>query len=471
MKNLSISCLFCFVVLIAPLQGQNVLTKEIRTDFRDRMLRGLASDIDTLYLLDSFVCQTRFPFQTELSNQVKVITAFYDQFNLETCLILQSWQNDEWVNSTKDSIERDENGEWRISYSYSWENGQWMDELRSIRSLDTEGRDSIIYTEVWNLSLEEWRPSMQELYSHEGGNQKTTSLTEIWDEATLSWKSRNRSTFIRNDLDFQESFMDETWRDSIWLLTFSVERSYLNDSIEIEKTTLSYDQNFGFLSTGVRERSILNEDLQLDSSTVELLQVQDSIWENRELKIYTYDESTLSDTILEYNWAIFDEFWVLFEREIIDRVEDPLAATTLTERWDGISWNNQRLKEELFTPNGQLLKTTTSAWENLDWSIIQNCDYYYQLLEVVSTQELSRLSNCLLANPLYADSRIECPDLSTKNNYQINIYDLLGRSQLQMPYQQGMHLGDLSKFTDGMYLLTISGQEGLVYRRKIWISN
>ena len=330
--------------------------------------------------------------------------------------LTQNWNPSlsDWVNSQKTDYSYDASG-YVIGYiSFNWDLGtsQWIQSMRATYTNNSMGSPTKKLYELWDSGSSTWGNSMQDTYTYNTGNQVLEILDQLWNTASSSWKNNWKETHSYYPSGYQETMYQYYWNpiNSTWIDSYyslNDSSGYTSEYYSKSIDWVTYQYTYGY----------------------------------RYLYFYNSIHQTLEYQHYDLNVATND--WALGSHRLFT--------------YDANGNNTEELD--------QSYNDATSSYVN-EYQILH---FYSFTTGIPGTKE--NTPACYYANPLPKGKPVQCQNLKDGKNYRITLYSLDG----QMVYSSYIHEGESLVFpqtlTEGVYLLQVSGNDQVVSRGKIILTN
>jgi hypothetical protein len=120
--------------------------------------------------------------------------------------------------------------------------------------------------------------------------------------------------------------------------------------------------------------------------------------------------------------------------------------------------------------NRELWNPVTDDWVNGPEAM--QCRHFWSEKTTTSVLPLERnLMECTMMNPYLPGSEINCVSGSPQGEYQVNVFDQMGRLIYQQSILDRQTFSIRGNMPMGLYYMTVSGQEKILYKRKVIIQD
>jgi hypothetical protein len=148
-------------------------------------------------------------------------------YNNNITVIFQNWQNNNWVNYSKDIYDLDGLGNQLSDTHQEWQSSTWINIRRFLSTYDGNSNLLSRSTELWN---DNWENGYRETYTYDGNNNMLTSLNEKWDINLNNWVGEFRKSIsydVSNNILQQTN---EVYEYTDW--TYTDRNTYVYDANE-----------------------------------------------------------------------------------------------------------------------------------------------------------------------------------------------------------------------------------------------
>jgi hypothetical protein len=339
--------------------------------------------------------------------------------------------NYNWDNSWTFQMKEKLYAKWGVEWESS-ENGSYT-------ILTLERIDSIYVYDSQNTENTEWLLMGKQLMQYQNYDQITTIHTVIYEEdLTISGQIKEETTYNPNGDILSETTKQYYQEESEWLIIIQETHEY-NDSNQItmsESNNLSWTT--GELAPTIRLTYEYNTQGQLD---------------NRKVYFYDFeneDPLTISD--------IYELSYITLNTENI----------MLPDESVGYYYNGEDFYDVDFYRHGAIDEVKHYHWsyQSESLELTETVTYHYteytDITNAVSTIENLQIK--LYPNPVIDQLNIECPAIK---NGKLCVYNLMGELVKSAQILESATTVSLEDISKGMYILTLSNNDGLSFTQKI----
>lgn len=322
----------------------------------------------------------------------------------------------------------------------------------------------------WSATTQSWTNAAKTIYTLDVASSEYAEIvSQVWDLG--SWKNTVRTVNMYNDAGIIVQSDGYLWENGAWVQDYA---NYFSVNINTGLTVATLFQK-------------RNEDGQLV---------------NLNRTFLTYDSN---ENLIEISRDVFQGGWIASSRTLYT-FENDLQVEESYQVWNQgtETWQNQTLVETIYTFFDKPFQVTTSSWngteyvfyskttnsydeyENLtefssdffyqnEWRYVGRCQFFWSLYSVSSVEEINRgfdiLKNCKIANPTVNGSCFSCKDWTIEGKGEIEIFNLDGKKVYSetVGNQEDIRL-DMNS-DDGLYIIVLKDDRGLVWRKKIFVKN
>jgi len=391
--------------------------------------------------------------------------------------------------------------------------------------------DSIILHK-WNSNISDWdaQPSTKYLYFYDEHGNNTQWIWNDWDPLTTSWMPVEHDTLWYNSLNnlicsklyyyntithswflgYIEQYNDagvlfdyiQYFRDEE---TFVIEEgfrgTYSLNAFDKPEEALFYD-----LDTNTGVWIIYERDLFFYTGDTVLVKEIWAVWENSSWKnynqlLYNYTDGLLSESI-EQCWDDLNSIWITTARHCYTYGIDKKVTEVLYQSWSGNQWKTTYHTNSIYDLNGnrieyfrrifdgdglqtggyhyissynshnRIIQNISQNWNQSlnDWENSSIKFYYYTTIGGISETGKNQVF-CHLENPYNPGTSITCHLLEPNVNYLMEVYSISGAQVFNRTFMGNLPVSIDKPLNNGLYMLVISDDKGLVYKNKLLIKN
>lgn len=189
-----------------------------------------------------------------------------------------------------------------------------------------------LLSETWTSG--NWVKSTQMTYTYDVNGNTLTSLSQIWDIPTLSWKDMSRSNFTNNPDGTASVVTSQAWNGSAW-----------NNS---SRMTFTY-----------------NAAKKIVTEVSEIWVV--AVWQNLSRQTNTYDGSGYLTNNLSQMWDMISSAWKNSAQTTYTNYPNGTVNFETTQTWDGSAWTNSAKTTFTYNPSGKIQTAVTEDWKSGSW--------------------------------------------------------------------------------------------------------
>lgn len=401
----------------------------------------LVLNAQDFYVVDSLYCYAHSPvevpterqYNLEFTNDGAVIASRSEQFltwlgqwrflkfqtnvyDVQNNLIEQTEQRWDtlamtWINAERTQNTPNQNGNFTQVLNQEWSGSNWKNVDRINTVFNANGFAETLTRELWDDGSAIWKKNFRILYARNAGNQLIQTKFQLWSQTA-------------------------------------------GDYYDVSRTTYSYDSQNPALET---------------ENVTDVFNTQTAQWEKSSRSVKGYDGGGNLIEETTQLWNLTNNDW-LNQNRILQNFSPTGQVTLRTELlWNGTQWVNFFKTNNVYDLNGNLTRFEVSQWQINEWKLLNSCDFYVRFHhEILSANEVVPFF-CQVPNPLWPGIALHCENLPTGQTLRLSIFDLTGRL-VHAENIENQHFIKINKsLPHGMFVLTITGENGLFFTQKIVI--
>ena len=298
-----------------------------------------------------------------------------------------------------------------------WDNNNWLDMAKTNYFYDANGLMTNDMNYFWNGTA--WEENMRTSYIYNANNLLESSLIEEWDGG--AWVETFRSTHTYNGQGKMLTWLSEANTGGVWENSSLYTYTY-NGDILTEMLTQNWDGSTwvnGYLSTYEYNtqglRSIITFQMWLGSA-----------WMNLSKTFETYNQNDLIEVSLEQAWVAGN--WVDDRRENYTYDGNNKLESRLGEKYVSGNWENDGLNTYTYDGDGNNSEILMQDWVSGNWENVFRMLMSYQWTTDVETvnqvaSEYRLMNN--YPNPFNPSTKIKF-GVKENVNVSLKVYDILG---------------------------------------------
>jgi|GEM_PF-3230489 len=438
-----------------------------------------------------------------LNSREKVV-AVNDSGKILEDIFQKKDENEQWQDSTHYVYEfnQQQNETYNLVQLWNIPTNSWVNKRKSERVFDGTGLNSLEWNGYrWDASYG-WILMINDTCTYYNDN-------KIHSDNMLYWDGNHPSMLISS------YYMEYTPLGNPLTLLFKYWRS---DSIVAngQKVIYSYNAN---------ENTIIEITEQEWDTTA-------NDWVNSIHGIPTYDNGLLVE-LNYFEWNSYTQSWdnTPYEKDIYSNDESGRCVQEIDQYWDGAAWVNDMRYQYQYDQNNNVQTYNEALWfaannqwlvqnyymkddkgnylenysmnfdsstgiandgsrdvfnynddESLNyqnsytwdsqanhWAVTDSSQYYYSALHYGINENQKENAFCNFPNPYTIGQTVNCNQLKPGENYRIIVYNSNGAMVNSQTITGGQSFAIRYPLPDGLYLITVSGKEGVIYRNKLLI--
>lgn len=381
------------------------------------------------------------------------------------------------------------------------ENGIWRQQSRRMFTYDGDHLVEM-HIQLWSINNEMWIDQRKDLYTYENGL-RTSFIRQKAPSGQL--ENERRWQYSYNENGQQTDVLLQHWNGGDWE-NLSRKLVTLNDDDNPESQTLQVWFNGNWRNVRAREWTYetAGNRSRVRVTTVRIWSLETNDWVDQTRKIFQYNNDGLWVASRFEAWQENTQEWTNTDRMLYNYTEQNHPAGQALQSWDGNEWVNRgqvslTFKDQQFSSEIETWNQADSEWNNFlryrvnlnDQNLLesrvgmeawngeamlwenrnftQRYTYYWSESIVNSIKEVGEIFSCTVPNPYTSGHYFFCDLPPNKQNYRLELYDLLGRPVFQLDFQSGEALSINKRPTPGMYVLRIHDREKLYHLQRLVI--
>jgi hypothetical protein len=377
---------------------------------------------------------------------------------------------------------------------------------RQLSYFGTNNEKVQLLSQIWDASTQAWKEYLRYSYTYTSTGKPDVTLTEIWNDGILGFENQGKDVYTYNAQDQMVQLTNQVWNtgtsswddfmrqtntyDPFGNLLFKLQELY-------DLPTSSWVNNYGTDFT-YNANNQLTDEFEMKWNTVTLA------WDFYTKKTYTYYPGQSMDENSSYTWNPVLLAWMItsnykylengsyasYYNKTIDMstytyisgykydytfntqnhvsLIEGYYLNVLTNGWDPTSQDSYT-----YDANQHLSEITSTAW-NASTMVWDNSfkQQYFGTDNHIGIPELPALSEvCLFQNPLKAGAVVSCPGLEQGKYYTLSLYSISGQQVSQSRITNGETLVIPGNLNTGMYMVSLTGNNGIIARGKVLVIN
>ncbi len=314
-----------------------------------------------------------------------------------------------WINFTRTQNTPNLNGDFTEVLNQKWEGGVWknVDKIKSV--FNANGYIETLTQQLWDHAGGAWKNNFRIIYATNANGQFVQTKFQLWDASG-------------------------------------------NNFYDVSRTNFTYNPQ------------------QLESEAVtEIFNAGAAAWEKSSRTLKNYDSSGNLTEQISQLWNNVGSDWQN-DRRTIQNFNAAKQVTLRTEQtWNGANWTNFFQTNNVYGTNGNLTRFEVSQWQTTQWALLNTCDFYWRFHhEILAVQEPAGVF-CKIPNPYRPGTTIACDQLPAGHSFQLALFDLTGKIIRQEKFDSQNFVKIAAPLPAGLYVLTISGEQGVLFSQKLLI--
>lgn len=344
-----------------------------------------------------------------------------------TEILYQFWENDVWVNDTKEIHTYDGNLFPVGQLMMVWGNGAWHNSFKFEFTNNASGQMLEALGYMWSETGSEWMLMFKMTYTYQN-----TLISEVLMEMYMAgmWLPLSKSVFTHDAGGHMTEQLDLSWNtmNSVWENDYKYTWTYQND----------------------RPAECLHQ------------MWEGGAWLNEELETWAYNASGYCTEEVKMIWS--GSAWENFLKATPTYNGSWQRTEELIQEWSGGVWTNWEWHQFSYNTSGYLTEKLIQVWENKGWENSEREEWIYGQVGmeeyIPGSREDIRLA--VMPNPVFSDAVISF-ELKERSQFEINIYDITGKCIYSVEQRQhaaglqNLKLNDISaQLGAGLYFISLS---------------
>jgi hypothetical protein len=334
---------------------------------------------------------------------------------------------------------------------------EWVLEYRTINAYDNLGRRTTI--EIADRTPEGWASRERIINAYNDDLQIGVRQTLLWNDTLSTWINSERKSFTYNPYGLEYEFIVAKWMHPEWVPSERHLKYYnLNDQLEtdVQYTWLSQAQAW---EESTRMLYTYNAQDLVEMVTVQIWVDSTSTWINYRRNTYEYDEDEKVVLTTFSSWdPMADDFT---ENSFIAMVYNDKGQISSTRQIAIQGPDQQGVVTETanYDPDGNLDDVLQTIWDedSQEWENYKRHEHYWSRRYIGNLDSNPEEITCVFANPYETGEPWYCESLKKDVVYNVEVYDLHGRSFYQQYIMGGYSFRVDGNIPPGFYLVVISG--------------
>ncbi|HFA51534.1 MAG TPA: T9SS type A sorting domain-containing protein [Bacteroidetes bacterium] len=409
-------------------------------DFYKTKKKELTERSGDFYVVDSLYC-----FLFDGASQMDVPTT--RQYNLEFSddggEVLESLTQEylpegNWRNSQHEFFIYDSEGNLVEQTKQLWDtlSGAWVNDLRTSNTPNANGDFTDVLNQKWDVAANGWQNLDRLILEYDQNGNIQLLEQEVWDTMAAGWGKSFRILYAQTPEGQIASTLFQLWQNAGYQ---NISRTFLtyDDATDLETEQVAEVWNNAEMQWFKSSRSLKDYDSSgnLTSETTQLWNAPDTAWLNQNLFLRNYNA----------------DGEVTIKTDLV---------------WNGDQWRNFFQTENSFDQNGNIDRFQVSQWDGDSWQQLNSCDFYWRFHHVVEAVEKANELDCKMPNPYKIGTPFSCPGLLSGQAERLSVFDLSGKMVYTKEIENQNFINIAEPLPTGLYILIVSGKEGLIFKRK-----
>lgn len=333
--------------------------------------------------------------------------------------------------------------------------GVWTYDWKEAFTYNADDLVSVYTNYGWESNIENWEPEHKEEFFYDANHNDTLQMIYDWNELSLAWDIIYKTLKTFNTDNSIEQAMTYNWDSfgATWFVSSKDDYSYNLAGLLLEKISSNW--------TGTDwQNSMKTERIySADNKLLEEVEYywQDTVWGPSYKSRYSYDNDGHVENVANESWDDMTSIWM----------DEVLLTLTHDNNWllsDLVLPHFFDDEEVYLFFSAMLTDYSAEIFINGMWLDYMAIDTYYSQIEYTGNEPVEESNIKVYPNPTSDNIRI---DLGSANvSSMINLYNIVG-TKLISKEVNGSDLLDLSNLPNGIYILTMEGEDAQVLSRRI----
>ncbi len=304
-----------------------------------------------------------------------------------------------------------------------------------------------------------WTPSVLYTFNYNDRNELVNTLKSVWNAPLQKWEQREKNQFFYNLFGAEYETRKCQWLNNNWAPVSRELKAY--DTAQNLTTEVIYKWNTdeNDWNPAVRMLYAYDEHALVATETIQLWNAEIADWENQSSSDFIYDDD---NQLIETVASIWDTGLEAFTPEVVTMLDyNDLGMPSLSESvslsesgQQGLNSQNAEYSDEgvLNTLYTQRWDVSTSTWEPYRYE-----EHYWSRYLTGNINATTGDIACQFVNPYEMGMPWYCNSLKENLQYDVLVYDLLGRLYFQTQFQGGHTFNIRGAIPPGLYMVVIQG--------------
>lgn len=334
---------------------------------------------------------------------------------------------------------------------------EWQISERCIYNYNNKGQ--VTTRMLSSLEDEIWIPSVLYTFNYNDRNELVNTLKSLWNVQLQTWEKQERDQFFYNFFGAEYETRKYRWLEDIWVPISRELKSY--DTAQNLRAEVIYKWNAieNDWNPALRMLYTYDEQSLVAAETIQLWNPDIADWENQSSSDFVYDAN---NQLVETVASTWDSGLEVFTPEVVTIMDYndfgmPEATESVSINETGqegltslsAAYSNEGTLDRLYT---QRWDAGTSAWEPYRYE-----EHYWSRYLTGNINATTGSIACQFVNPYEMGMPWYCNSLKEDLQYDVLVYDLLGRLYFQTQFQGGHTFNIRGAIPPGLYMVVIQG--------------
>lgn len=334
---------------------------------------------------------------------------------------------------------------------------EWEVAERSIYEYNNNGQVTTRILSSWDEQV--WTPSILHTYSYNERSELVNTLKSVWNVPLQKWEQWERNRFFYNFFGAEYESRTYQWQDGSWVPISRELKTYDHE----QNLTSEVIYNWNLLSDDwkptMRMLFTYDEDNQMSEETVQTWNPETAKWENQRTSNFVYNGD---NHLVETLGSIWNKGLEMFTPEVItllDYNDQGMPEATESIALGESGQEGLTLMNAEYNDQGVLDQVFTNHWDETSdsWEPYRYEEHYWSRYLTGNINATTGDIACQFVNPYEMGMPWYCNSLKEDLQYDVLVYDLLGRLYFQTQFQGGHSFNIRGAIPPGLYMVVIQG--------------
>ncbi|MCB0661828.1 MAG: T9SS type A sorting domain-containing protein [Saprospiraceae bacterium] len=347
-----------------------------------------------------------------------------------------------------------------------WIDPDYVNSSRNEFELDEEGILERQTTLEWDNNTMGWYYKERSSFDYANNRQFSNLLKEVFDRNTQTWTNDFQNIYTYSNYNRPDEFLNQKWKDNNWKNDFRVLYTYNTNGLETTSNYQTWDTLANDWNNVNRTFSSYDNNVTLTQTTRETYVNGNDTWRKSTRSTYTYNANNFLESTFNESWNPSDSTWEASGDQLQYYDNDGRLLELVSRFWNGVSMVNFFRQIREYDAEGNLTLVKSDLFTNGAWVTDNYCDYYYSLRTFLNNKEPLE-SLCHFTNPITTGQLIQCPQWDALQPERWLVTDLSGKVILNQKYNGTISIN--RSLPEGIYLLSLVKQGGIIGTTKLKI--